>query len=91
MRDEIIPAIRSLFSDVTVEVFENPVGFPDSESFLGYFSTTLYCKELLKETPDRKERLDRVKEISDGIVARRGTFTVTKRVYGILGRKGGKR
>jgi ubiquinone/menaquinone biosynthesis C-methylase UbiE len=87
MRDEIIPAIERCFGDVTVEVFENPVEFPDTETFLGYFSTTLHFKELMKDAPDAKERLGRVKEISEGVVARDGSFTVTKRVYGILGRK----
>ena len=87
MRDEIIPRIKSLFHDVSVEVFENPVIFPDTKTFLDYFSTTLYFKEIVEKDPDAKQKLDILKGLVDIVVKETGHFVVTKRVYGIIGRK----
>ena len=87
MRDEIVPLIKKTFNDVSVQVFENPIEFPDTDTFLYYFSSTLLLKESSDNPEDIKKKLDNIKGEIEKIIASKGSFTVTKYVYGISGYK----
>ena len=87
MRDEIIPLIKKTFSNVSVDIFENPIEFPDSETFLHYFSSTLLLKESSQNPQDMKKKIDSIKGEIDEIIQTNKKFTVTKYVYGISGFK----
>ena len=87
MRDEIVPLIKKIFKNVTIEIFENPIEFPDADTFLNYFSSTLLLKENTENPEDMKKKLDNIKGEIENIIASKGSFTVTKYVYGISGYK----
>ena len=87
MRDEIVPLITDTFKDVFVQIFENPIEFPNADTFLYYFSSTLLLKESSENPEDTKRKLDSIKGEIDKIIAIKGSFTVTKYVYGISGYK----
>jgi SAM-dependent methyltransferase len=70
--DVVAPALRAgPFSDVSVDVFVNPIEFPDANAFLEYWrSTSLF----LRSAPADVEAGARL------LADHRGPFTVTKRV-----------
>lgn len=87
MRDEIVPLIKNTFKDVSVQVFENPIEFPDADTFLYYFSSTLLLKESSENPEDMKRKIESIKSEIEKIIIAKGSFTVTKYVYGISGYK----
>lgn len=87
MRDEIIPCIRKHFTDVKVDIFKNPVVFPDSSAFLSYFDVTLLLKETSEGGISRRTYLEMAQNETDRIITGKGSFTMTKEVYGITGYK----
>ena len=87
IRDEIIPKIRKTFSNVHVDCFRNPIEFPDSETFLRYFTSTLLVQEC-KDNPDEmSQKLSVIEKETDKVIREMGKFIVTKEVYGITGFK----
>ena len=87
MRDEIVPLITKTFKDASVEIFENPIEFPDADTFLSYFSSTLILKESSENPEDMRLKLESIKGEIEKIIEAKGSFTVTKYVYGISGYK----
>lgn len=89
MRDEIIPLVKKFFEPVEISVFNNPVTFPDSQSFLDYYTSTLLFKESSNNPEERMKYLSKMKEQVDKIIKEKGAFELRKQVYGILGYKCG--
>jgi len=87
MRDEIIPLIIKLFKNTTIEIFENPIEFPDPDTFLYYFSSTLLLKENSENPEEINKKLEEITDEIEDIITVKGSFAVTKYVYGILGYK----
>jgi len=76
---EIIPRITFNFNKTTIEVFRNPVTFPNMTAFMDYFNASGTFK-----TASQKEK-DALKNIVKTVFDIRGEFTMTKEVYGIVG------
>ena len=87
MRDEIIPLVKRVFSPVKINIFDNPVTFPNSQSFLHYYASTLLFEESSSKPEERTVYLRKMKEQVDKITKQNGTFVLNKQVYGILGHK----
>jgi len=87
MRDEIIPLVKRVFKQVEVSIFDNPVTFPDSQSFLDYYASTLLFEECSSNPEERAACLRKMKEQVDKISKKNGAFELNKHVYGILGYK----
>jgi ubiquinone/menaquinone biosynthesis C-methylase UbiE len=87
MRDEIIPSVKREFSPVKIDIFNNPVTFPNSQSFIDYYASTLLFEESFRNPEERAVYLRKMKEQADKIVKKFGTFELNKQVYGILGHK----
>jgi ubiquinone/menaquinone biosynthesis C-methylase UbiE len=76
---EIIPNIIFTFNKTTIEIFKNPVTFPDMKSFNDYFRSALAFKDVTEV-----ER-GRIISLVDSSLKTRGEFTMHKHVYGIIG------
>jgi hypothetical protein len=77
---EIIPLITFRFNKTRIEIFRNPVTFPDINSFKDYYGSAL----VFKDNVTTKEELAIMATVKSAI-AKNGGFTMTKRVYGITG------
>lgn len=78
---EIIPNIIFNFYKTEIEIFKNPVTFPDMKSFRDYFDAALVFKDI---TDVERERILAAVEFN---LKRRGEYTMHKHVYGIIGTK----
>lgn len=87
IQDEIIPLIQKTFSHVSVDIFKNPIEFPDSETFLRYFTSTLLVQECKDNPEEMSKKLSIIEKETDRIIREKGKFVVTKEVYGITGYK----
>jgi len=87
MRDEIIPLVKKFFRLVKVSIFDNPVTFPDSQSFLDYYASTLLFKESSNNPEERQLYLSRMKEQVNEMIKQNGALELKKQVYGVLGYK----
>ena len=87
MRDEIIPLAKKFFKPVKISIFDNPITFPDSQSFLDYYASTLLFKESSDNPEKRMEYLRKMKKQADEIIKQDGAIELRKQVYGILGSK----
>lgn len=87
MRDEIIPLAKKVFNPVKINIFDNPVTFPNSQSFLDYYASTLLFEESSSNLEERAVYLRKMKEQVDKITKKNDTFVLNKQVYGILGHK----
>ena len=87
MRDEIVPLVENQFKPAKIIIFNNPVIFSDSKSFLDYYASTLLFEESFNNQKERVKYLKKMKECVDEIIEQKGVFTLNKQVYGILGLK----
>lgn len=75
---DIIPEICNCFSNTNIEIFRNPIEFPSVDSFMEYFTSTLTYKDISLDTEDK------VTNVVQNTIDKKGCFTITKEVYGIL-------
>lgn len=87
IRDEVIPAIKTYFKDVKVEVFNNEVIFRDSESFMKYYTSTLLFKESSEYHEQRMKYVEQMKRRIKRILNKDGKYILNKEVYGVTGVK----
>lgn len=87
IRDEIIPLIKDTFSNVSIDIFQNPIEFPDSDTFLRYFTSTLLIQECKDKPAEMSDKLSVIEKEINKIIREKGKFVVTKEVYGITGYK----
>lgn len=87
IRDKILPLIKNTFTNVSVDVFKNPIEFPDSDTFLRYFTSTLLIQECKDNPVEMSNKLSVIEKEIDKIIHDNGKFVVTKEVYGITGYK----
>lgn len=85
--DTIIPVITKTFQQIETHIFENPLHFSNTQSFLDYYISTLLFNESTNDLSLRTSYLGEMRQRVEGIIAREGYFKLTKQVYGILGRK----
>ena len=73
-----LPYFKSIFSEVKIEIFENPITFPNKEALLRYWkSYTLFEREVQNEFEN---------SITD-IFRKDGKFITKKIVMGITAKK----
>ena len=75
---EIIPLLFDNFQKITLNIFQNPIFFPDIESFMDYYNSALAFRTLSQT--DKRSITSKV----ESEVNNRGYFMMTKSVYGIL-------
>lgn len=84
---EVLSEIQKHFKKVTVEIFQNPLVFKDTESLFNYYiSTGLFINSVKDEKEEQKIKEEMKIEIQKVIQAS-GEIIVTKEVGGILGIK----
>lgn len=57
LRQEILPIVRDLFSDVTDEVLNSFLTFPNGDEFLAYFASTMVYEETAKKRGVTREQM----------------------------------
>lgn len=87
IRDEVIPAIKTHFKDVKVDVFNNEVIFSDAESFMKYYTSTLLFKESSEYHEQRMKYAEQMKTKIKHILNKEGKYILNKEVYGVTGVK----
>jgi len=86
LRKEVLPVAKKIFCNLSLELFVNPIVFPDVETFMEhYMSSTLYVQS--KEWCENL--LFRMKKEAQRVFAERGNITVTKKVEALKGYKRG--
>ena len=89
---EILNTVKSLFSDVKVELFENPLVFNSAEPFVEYTRASLSeDRRLWTSLFDNKSGFEQVMEQINKVAVQRinsdGQIVMTKVVGGILATK----
>lgn len=89
---EILDAIKDQFSEVEVQIFENPLTFPGVEPFLAYTRASLSEDRLLWNTffqskEDFKKIMTRITAVATKWFERDGELVMTKIVGGFLATK----
>jgi len=89
---EILGTIQSLFSDVKLHIFENPLTFPEVEPFLAYTRASLSEDRLLWNTffqtkEDFEDIMGIIASVAQRWLERDGKLVMTKVVGGILATK----
>lgn len=57
LRQEILPIVRDLFADVTAEVLNSFLTFPNGDEFIAYFESTMVYEETAKKRGVTREQL----------------------------------
>jgi len=89
---EILDTVKQQFASVELNVFENPLTFPNVEPFLAYTQASLSEDRLLwntffKTKEDFKEIMSRIAQVAQEWFERDGELVMTKVVGGILATK----
>lgn len=78
MESKALPYFETLFGEVKIDIFENPVAFPSKDELLRYWkSYTLF----------EKEEQNEFEKVIEGIFAKENKFITKKVVMGISARK----
>jgi len=89
---EILGAVKSLFSQTDLIIFENPLTFDEAEPFLIYTRASLSeDRKLWTSFFSGKDEfevvMDKIKAVADKVIKDEGKIVMTKVVGGILARK----
>ncbi|MBW6465005.1 MAG: class I SAM-dependent methyltransferase [Brevefilum sp.] len=89
---EILDSIKSVFSQVDVHIFENPLTFPEVDPFITYTQASLSEDRLLWNTffqtkQDFADIMQNITKVADQWHKRDGRLVMTKVVGGFLGIK----
>jgi ubiquinone/menaquinone biosynthesis C-methylase UbiE len=89
---QIYNAIESLFSHVSIHIFENPLVFETVDPFLAYTRASLsedrkLWKGLFDESADFEQVLEKIKTVAERHLAEHGQLVMTKVVGGFTATK----
>jgi ubiquinone/menaquinone biosynthesis C-methylase UbiE len=89
---EILNTVKSLFSEVKVEIFENPLTFETAEPFVEYTRASLnedrrLWVSLFEDKASFEAMMAQITRVSEERIARDGKIVMTKVVGGILATK----
>ena len=89
---EILDTIKSSFSKVKVEIFENPLTFKTVEPFLAYTRASLsedrkLWSSFFKGKEDFENLMARITDAANEYIKKNGTIVMTKVVGGIIAEK----
>jgi len=89
---KILSAIKELFTDVEVHIFENPLAFEDLQPFLDYTRASLsedrlLWKNLFKGKDEFESVMDAIQRVAEEKIKDTGELTMTKVVGGFVATK----
>lgn len=89
---EILEAMKTVFSQVEVHIFENPLVFPDEKPFLAYTRASLsedrkLWGDLFGNAEEFEQVMDAIARVARQRVERDGQLVMTKVVGGFIGIK----
>lgn len=87
IRDEVIPIIKKHFTDVKIDVFSNELTFPDVDSFIDFYKSTILFKESSESPVQREKYVKQIEKEIERIYNAGGHYILSKQVYGVTGVK----
>jgi ubiquinone/menaquinone biosynthesis C-methylase UbiE len=89
---EILSTVKSLFSQVDLHIFENPLTFPNTQAFIEYTRASLSEDRKLwgsffRSKGEFEEIMGKIQAVAEQRLARDGKLVMTKVVGGILATK----
>lgn len=89
---EILGAIKDLFTDIEVHIFENPLVFEDLQPFLDYTRASLsedrlLWKNLFTGVDEFESVMDAIRRVAEEKIKETGELTMTKVVGGFVATK----
>ena len=89
---EILSELKSVFSAVKTEIFENPLTFKTAEPFIDYTKASLsedrkLWKDMFSGEKDFKAVMDKISQVAEDYVKQNGNIIMTKVVGGFIATK----
>lgn len=86
IRHEILPFVEKHFKDIKLDIFRNTISFPDAQSFMDYYSSTLLFTESVED--ERKDEvLKNMYQEVERVISADKAFDLNKEVIGVLAYK----
>lgn len=78
IENEVLPFMGAHFSRVDLGHFRNELTFPDVESFIGYYRSTILLRDTEQDSARREELARRMGERVAEIIKAEGSFAISK-------------